>query len=98
MSPVDDPSPEVNREMIGSELVGATFLISSVKHTCLATNNNALLLLQFGDAGLPCQYVVAHEPYRVNGELCWLNGDYFPFFQYATTADALLEATIALQG
>jgi hypothetical protein len=78
------------------ELVGVTFPIHGVKHTCVAVNDHALLLLQSGDDGAPCQYVVAHEPYQTNGELCWLNGDYFPFFEYATTAEALLAATTTL--
>jgi len=90
------PSPEVNREMKWFELVGTAFLINGVKHTCVAASGYALLMLQYGDNGAPCQYVVAHEPYRVNGELWWLNGDYFPFFQYATIAEALLAATTAL--
>jgi len=79
------------------ELVGTTFPIHGVKHTCLAANDDALVMLQYENDGAPCQYVVAHEPYRANGELCWLNGDYFPFFHYTTTADALAEAVASLQ-
>jgi len=79
------------------ELVGTTFFIHQVKHTCLAVTDDAVVMLQYDNDGAPCQYVVAHEPYRANGELCWLNGDYFPFFHYATTADALAEVVASLQ-
>lgn len=80
------------------ELVGTTFLIHKVKHTCLAVADDALFMLQYENDDVPCQYVVAHDPYRTDdGELCWLNGDYFPFFYYATTADALAGAVASFQ-
>lgn len=80
------------------ELVGTTFLIHGVKYTCLAAADEALVMLQYENNGAPCQYVVAHAPCRADdGELCWLNGNYFPFFNYATTADALAEAVASLQ-
>ena len=79
------------------ELVGQMFPIHGVRHICIAESEDALLMLQYGDDGSPCQYVVAHGPYKSGGELCWLNGAYFPFFDYESTADALLAAGDALR-
>ena len=79
------------------ELVGRSFPIHGVPHIGIAASDDALLMLQYRDDGSPCQYVVAHGPYQSDGELCWLNGAYFPFFDCESTMDALLAATNALR-
>jgi len=80
------------------ELVGRTFSIRGVRHTCIAATDNAMLLLQYEDGGAPCQYVVVNEPHWAGEELCWLNGDYFPLPIYGTMADALAASVASFQG
>lgn len=81
-------------------LIGTGFPIHGVRHTCVAAEDDALLLLQFDDAGAPIQYVTAHHPSWFRGELVWDQGEYFPLFHYdhsaTPMADALRDAALAM--
>ena len=63
-------------------MLGKSITIRGVIHICLAQNADTLVFLQLDEDYEPCQYVGAHEPYNHEGELCWLNGDYYPLWNH----------------
>lgn len=81
-------------------LLGTSFPIHGVRHTCVAVDKDVLLLLQHDNNGMPIQYVTAHHPSWYRDELVWAQGDYFPLFSYAESdtpmADALRDAALAM--
>lgn len=77
---------------INPAAVGSTFNIRGVTYVCIAARDNNLLLLERKEDGAPVQYVVAHGIYLQDGELCWLNGEYFLLPLYSDTAAALKDA------
>lgn len=65
-------------------LVGRTFIIREFPHICLATGDDALLLLQiavkdesFIRKGQPIKYIVAHYPEFQDDKLVWGQGEYY---------------------
>ena len=83
-------------------LIGTSFPIHGVRHTCVAADGNVLILLQYDKDDVPVQYVAAHYPSWYEGELVWNQGDYFPLFYYIGSdtpmADALRDAALAANG
>lgn len=72
--------------------IGGTLHIREVTYIIIAARDNDLLLLEKNEGGAPVQYVVAHGVYQNNGELCWMNGEYFVFPLYPDSAAALKDA------
>ena len=77
---------------ISPAAIGGTLHIRDVTYIIIAVRDNDLLLLEKSEDGAPVQYVVAHGVYQNNGELCWLNGDYFPIPLYPDTVAAIKDA------
>ncbi len=74
---------DVRGQSLHQALVGQTFLRDRCKYLCLAAHENSILLLEYGVAGQPSNYIVCHRPYiEVNGYLHWGAGDYFTIPNY----------------
>lgn len=62
--------------------VGQTYFRDGCRVFCIAAHEDAILILQYGQADQPINYVVCHRPELACGTLVWGAGDYFTIKNY----------------